>query len=307
MAKVSVIGAGNVGAEVARRIVEKDLSNVVLLDIVEGIPQGKALDILQSAPIEGFKCHIEGTNDYSKISNSNIIVVTAGLARKPGMTREDLVMKNGQIITEVSKNIRKYAPDSIVIVVTNPLDVMAQLCWLKTGFSHNKVIGMAGILDTSRFITFISEETKIPHSKIEAIVLGGHGDAMLPLLDYTFVDGKSIKEILPKEKLEEIVNLTRDGGAQIVKLLKTGSAYYAPSSSVVQMVDCILNDRKKVLPCSTYLKGQYGLFDVFIGVPVKIGAEGAEEIIELKLTEEEKHQLHKSARIVKDTLLLCEK
>lgn len=307
MPKISVIGAGNVGAEVARRIVEKNLSDVILLDILEGVPQGKALDILQSAPIEGFLNKIYGTNNYVDISDSDIIVVTAGFARKPGMTREDLVIKNGQIITEISKNIKKYSPNSIVIMVTNPLDVMTQLCWIKTGFSHNKVIGMAGILDTARFITFISEETKVPASKIESIVLGGHGDAMLPLINYTFVDGKPIKEILSKEKIDELVQLTKDGGAQIVKLLKTGSAYYAPSSSVVQMIDCIVNDKKKVLPCSAYLKGEYGLVDVFIGVPVKLGASGVEEIIEYKLTEDERHALHKSARIVKDTLLLCEK
>jgi len=307
MPKVSVIGAGNVGAEVARRIAEKDLADVVLVDIVEGVPQGKALDILQSAPVEGFNKTIEGSNDYAMIQDSDIVVVTAGLARKPGMTREDLVMKNGQIIKEVSRNIKKYAPKSIVVMVTNPLDVMAQLCWKTTGFENNRVIGMAGILDTSRFVCFLSAETKTPADKIEAVVLGGHGDAMVPLIDYTFIDGRPVKEVIAEDVLAAIVQRTRDGGAEIVKLLKTGSAYYAPSSSAVEMVDCILNDKKKVLPCSAYLKGQYGLLDVFIGVPVKIGASGAEEIIELKLSDEEKHELHRSARVIKDTILLCEK
>ena len=307
MPKVSVIGAGNVGAEVARRIAEKNLADVVLVDVVEGVPQGKALDMLQSAPVEGFSKKIEGTNDYSLIQDSDIVVVTAGLARKPGMTREDLVIKNGQIISEVSKNIKKYAPRAFVVMVTNPLDVMTQLCWKTTGFENSRVIGMAGILDTARFTCFLSEETKVPAKKIEAVVLGGHGDAMVPLVDYTFIDGKPVKEVISADRLASIVQRTRDGGAEIVKLLKTGSAYYAPSASAVEMVDCILNDRKKVLPCSVYLKGQYGLLDVYIGVPAKIGAGGAEEIIELKLTEEEKHELHRSARVVKDTLLLCEK
>lgn len=307
MPKVSVIGAGNVGAEVARRIVEKELADAVLIDIVEGVPQGKALDILQSAPVEGFTKRIEGSNDYAMILDSDIVVVTAGLARKPGMTREDLVIKNGQIIKEVSKNIKKYAPKSIVVMVTNPLDVMTQLCWQTTGFDNSRVIGMAGILDTARFACFLSTQTKIPAAKIEAVVLGGHGDAMVPLIDYTFIDGKPVRDAVPAETLASIVQRTRDGGAEIVKLLKTGSAYYAPSSSAVEMVDCILKDKKKVLPCSAYLKGQYGLLDVFIGVPVKIGAGGAEEIIELKLTDEEKHELHRSARVIKDTILLCEK
>lgn len=307
MPKVSVIGAGNVGSEVARRIVEKDLADAVLIDIVEGVPQGKALDILQSAPVEGFNKKIEGSNDYAMIRDSDIVVVTAGLARKPGMTREDLVIRNGQIIKEVSRNIKKYAPKSVVVMVTNPLDVMTQLCWQTTGFDNSKIVGMAGILDTARFICFLSTETKIPAEKIEAIVLGGHGDAMVPLIDYTFIDGKPVKEVIETEILTSIVQRTRDGGAEIVKLLKTGSAYYAPSSSAVEMVDCILKDKKKVLPCSAYLKGQYGLLDVFIGVPVKIGAGGAEEIIELKLTDEEKHELHRSAMVIKDTILLCEK
>lgn len=305
--KIAVIGAGNVGAEVARRCVEKDLGDVVLVDIVEGVPQGKALDMLQSAPVEGFLHKVTGTNDYAQIKDSDIVVVTAGLARKPGMTREDLVIKNGQIISAVAAHVKKYAPKSILIIVTNPLDVMTQHAWKLTGFDSSRVIGMAGILDTSRMITFISEATGVLPNKIEATVFGGHGDAMVPLSEYTYVDGKPIAEVLPKDKVDEIVQRTRDGGAEIVQLLKTGSAYYAPSASAVAMVEAIIKDQKKVYPCSVYLKGQYGLIDVFVGVTAKIGASGVEEIIELKLTEDEKHQLHKSARIIKDTLALCEK
>ncbi len=307
MKKISVIGAGNVGAETARRIAEKNLADVVLVDIVEGMPQGKALDILQSGPVEGFVAKITGTNDYADIADSDIVIVTAGLARKPGMTREDLVIKNGQIITAISQHIKKYAPKSIVIIVTNPLDVMTQLAWKITGFAHEKVVGMAGILDTARLVTFLSMETGVEPSKIEAMVLGGHGDAMVPLTQYTKIDGKAIEEVLSQERIKEIIQRTCDGGAEIVKLLKTGSAYYAPSSSAVQMAEAIIKDKKSVLPCSAYLSGQYGLLDVFIGVPVKLGANGVEEIIEVKLTDDEKHDLHKSARVIKDTLLLCEK
>ena len=307
MKKISVIGAGNVGAEVARRIVEKDLGNVTLVDIVEGMPQGKALDIMQSGPTERFSASIKGSNDYAEITDSDIVVVTAGLARKPGMTREDLVIKNGQIITFVGGQIKKYAPQSIVVIVTNPLDVMTQLAWKVTGFKHEKVVGMAGVLDTARFITFFSIETGVPAQKIEAMVLGGHGDAMVPLVQYTKIDGKPMAEAIPEDRIKAIIQRTRDGGAEIVTLLKTGSAYYAPSSSAVSMVEAVIKDSKAVMPCSAYLSGQYGLLDVFIGIPVKLGAEGVEEIIEVKLTEDEKHDLHRSARVIKDTLQLCEK
>lgn len=307
MNKISVIGAGNVGAEVARRIVEKNLGDVVLVDIVEGMAQGKALDILQSSPVEGFSSKIEGTNDYALIKDSDIIVMTAGLARKPGMTREDLVIKNGQIITFVGEQIKKYAPASIVIMVTNPLDVMTQLMWRVTQFSQKRVIGMAGILDTARFITFLSMETGVPADKIEAMVIGGHGDAMVPLTKYAMIDGKNIYEVLPKEKIDAIIQRTKDGGAEIVKLLKTGSAYYAPSSSAVLMVETIVKNKRQTLPCSVYLTGQYGLKDVFIGVPVVLGSEGVEGILDMSLTNEEAHVMQKSARIIIDTLLLCEK
>ncbi|MDP3956475.1 MAG: malate dehydrogenase [bacterium] len=307
MTKISVIGAGNVGAEVARRTAEKNLGDVVLVDIVEGVPQGKALDMLQSSPIEKFSSKIGGTNDYSLIKDSDVVVVTAGLARKPGMTREDLVTKNGQIITFVGEQIKKYAPNSIVIVVTNPLDVMAQLMWKVTKFPPKRVVGMAGILDTARFITFISMETNVPAAKIEAMVIGGHGDAMVPLTKYTTVDGKNIHEVLSKEKVDAIIQRTRDGGAEIVKLLKTGSAYYAPSSSAVQMVESIIKNKRQTLPCSVYLTGQYGLNDVYIGVPAVLGREGVEGIMDYSLTPEETHVLHTSANVIKDTLLLCEK
>jgi malate dehydrogenase len=307
MTKISVIGAGNVGAETARRCVEKDLGDVVLVDIVEGIPQGKALDILESAPIEGFTSNITGTNDYSQIKDSDIVVVTAGLARKPGMTREDLVIKNATITRSIAANIKKHAPKSIVIVVTNPLDVMTQLMWKETGFDSKKVIGMAGILDSARFAAFIWIETGISPDKIEAMVLGGHGDAMVPLPKYTKINGKPNNEVLPKQKVEALIQRTRDGGAEIVSLLKTGSAYYAPSSSAVSMVEAIVKDSKKIFPCSAYLDGQYFLSGVYIGVPVRLGKNGIEEIVELELSDIESEALNKSAQVVKDTLKLCGK
>ena len=310
MTKISVIGAGNVGAETARRCAEKNLGEVVLVDIIEGIPQGKALDILESAPIEGFTGKITGTNDYSQINDSDIVVVTAGLARKPGMTREDLVIKNAQITRSIAANIKKYAPDSIVLVVTNPLDVMTQLMQKETGFDSKKVIGMAGILDSARFVAFIKEEIGAIHElpqHIEAMVLGGHGDAMVPLPKYTKINGKPINEVLPKEKVEALIQRTRDGGAEIVKFLKTGSAYYAPSASVVSMVEAIVKDSKKVFPCSAYLDGQYCLAGVYIGVPVRLGKNGVEEIIELELSDSEEDALNRSAQVVKDTLKLCGK
>ena len=307
MTKISVIGAGNVGSETARRCAEKNLGEVVLVDIIDGIPQGKALDILESAPVEGFTCKITGTNDYSQIKDSDIVVVTAGLARKPGMTREDLVIKNAQIIRSIASNIKKHAPSSIVLVVTNPLDVMTQLMQKETGFDSKKVIGMAGILDSARFSSFIWLETGVSPDKIAAMVLGGHGDAMVPLPKYTKINGKPISEVLPKEKVEALIQRTRDGGAEIVSLLKTGSAYYAPSASVVSMVEAIIKDSKKILPCSAYLDGQYCLAGVYIGVPVKLGKTGVEEIIELELSDLEGDALNKSAQVVKDTLKLCGK
>lgn len=300
--KVSVFGAGNVGAEVARRIVEKKLADVVLVDIIEGIPQGKALDILQSGPVEGFDNRIIGTNDPSDIKGSDIVVVTAGLARKPGMSRDDLQAANASIVKGIAENIKKFAPDSTIIMVTNPLDVMTYLAWKVSGFDKKKVFGMAGELDTARMITFISMELNVPPSKVDAIVLGGHGDLMVPVISQTKVNGKPITSVLPKEKIDAIVKRTANGGAEIVNLLKTGSAYYAPSSSAVAMVESVLKNNGKVIPSAVILDGQYGLTDVCIGVPAKIGKNGIEKVIELKLTDEEKAMLVRSANSVKENI-----
>ena len=301
--KVSIIGSGFVGAEVARRIVERELADVILLDILEGIPQGKGLDILESGPLEGFARHIHGTNSYSEIASSDIVVVTAGLARKPGMSREDLLLKNASIVRTICENVRQYSPQAILLMVTNPLDIMAQLAYIITGFVTQKVLGMAGILDSARFSTFVAEALHVAPQDVKAMVLGGHGDAMLPLPRYTTVSGIPITELLSAAQIEALIVRTRDGGAEIVKYLKEGSAYYAPSSGVAEMVESILRDQKRVIPASTYLTGQYGLSDVFMGVPVKLGANGVEEIYELELTKEEQAQLKRSADIVKENSL----
>ncbi|MFH0887489.1 MAG: malate dehydrogenase [bacterium] len=300
MSKITVIGAGNVGATAAQRVVEKNLADTVLVDIVPGIPQGKALDIYQSAPIEGFDKKIIGTNDFSQIDGSDIVIITAGIPRKPGMSREDLLKTNAEVIISVVNHIKKYAPDSIIITVTNPLDIMTQLAQKVSGFPHNRVLGMAGILDSARFRAFIAMETKAPVSDIEAMVLGGHGDAMVPLPEYTTVKGKPISEVLPKDIVEKLIQRTRDGGAEIVAFLKTGSAFYAPSSGAVQMAESILLDQNKILPCSVYLQGQYGLNNVYIGVPAKLGKTGVKEIIELKINQEQSDALKYSADIVKE-------
>lgn len=300
--KVSVFGAGNVGAEVARRIVEKKLADVVLIDIIEGIPQGKALDILQSGPVESFDCKIRGTNAPSDIKDSDIVVVTAGLARKPGMSRDDLQAANASIVKGITENIKKFAPDSIIIMVTNPLDVMTYLAWKVSGFDKRKVFGMAGLLDTARMVAFISMELNIPPSKVEAVVLGGHGDLMVPVISQTKVNGKPITSVLPKEKIDAIVKRTANGGAEIVNLLKTGSAYYAPSSSAVAMVESVIKNKGKVIPSAVILDGQYGLTNVCIGVPAKIGKNGIEKVVELKLTDDEKAMLKRSADSVKENI-----
>ena len=300
--KVSVFGAGNVGAETARRIVEKGLADVVLVDIVEGIPQGKALDILQSGPVQGFDGKITGTNDPSMIEGSDIIVVTAGLARKPGMSRDDLQAVNAGIIKGISENIKKFAPRSIVIMVTNPLDVMTYLAWKVTGFESRKVFGMAGLLDTARMITFISMETGIPSSKIQAMVLGGHGDSMVPLMSQVKADGKALDKILSKEKIDGIIKRTANGGAEIVNFLKTGSAYYAPSASAAAMVEAVIKNSGKVIPSAVVMNGEYGLRDICFGVPAKIGKNGIEKVIELKLTADENEMLKRSANAVKENI-----
>lgn len=296
--KITVVGAGHVGATCAHDIAAKNLGDVVLLDVVGGLPQGLGLDMLQAGPIEGFDGWILGTNDYADTENSDLYVITAGLARKPGMTREDLLKKNAQIIKSTAQEIKKRSPKSIIIVVTNPLDIMAQVALKVTGFDPRRVMGMAGILDAARFRAFISQELNVPAQDIEAQVLGGHGDAMVPLPRLTKVKGKPLTELLPKDKIDALVLRTKNGGAEIVNLLKTGSAYYAPAAAAAQMAEAVLLDQKKIFPCSAYLNGQYGLKEVYIGVPIKLGRLGVEEIVELKLADEELSALNRSAAVV---------
>jgi malate dehydrogenase len=300
--KVSVFGAGNVGAETARRIAEKNLADVVLVDIVDGLPQGKALDILQSGPIEGFDRKIKGTNNPADIEGSDIVVVTAGIARKPGMSRDDLQAVNAGIVKGIAENIKKFAPGSIIITVTNPLDVMTYLAWKISGFEKRKVFGMAGELDTARMITFISMETGIPSSKIKAMVLGGHGDLMVPLASQTSVNGKPLSALLSREKIDAIIKRTANGGAEIVGLLKSGSAYYAPSASAVKMVEAVIQNKGAVIPSAVILDGEYGLRDVCIGVPAKIGKNGVEKVVELKLPDEDQLMLSRSADSVRESI-----
>lgn len=293
--KITVVGAGFVGATTAQRLVEKNLGDVVLHDIVEGMPQGKALDMMQSACLENFESKIIGTNNAADYAGSDIIVVTSGLPRQPGMSRDDLLIKNAEIVGGVADNIKKYAPNAIVIVVSNPLDVMTYLMGAKTGFPKNRVVGMAGVLDSARFRCFVAMELGVAHKDVDAMVLGGHGDDMVPLARYTTVNGISIENLLPKEKIDAMITRTRNGGAEIVKLLQKGSAYYAPSASVVQMVQSIVRDEKRVLPVAAWCTGQYGIKDQFVGVPAVLGSKGVEKIIELKLTSEELQQLKTSA------------
>ncbi len=298
--KVTVVGAGNVGANTALRIAEKELADVVLVDVIEGVPQGKGLDLLQSGPVQGFDVNCVGANDYEPTANSDIVVITAGLARKPGMSRDDLLMANYEIVKSATEQSVKYSPNSILILVTNPLDAMCWVAHKVSGFSKNRVIGMAGILDTARFRTFLGQELDVSVENITAMVLGGHGDTMVPLVRLTSVSGIPITELLPKETIDRIVDRTRNGGAEIVKHLKTGSAYYAPSAAAVEMVESILKDKKKVLPCAALLEGEYGINGLYVGVPVKLGSNGLEKIYELKLTGEEKAMLDNSAAAVKE-------
>jgi malate dehydrogenase len=295
MRKVSVIGGGNVGASAALYIAELGIADVVLFDIVEGMPQGKALDLLESRSIRGFDARVTGTNDYKDIEGSDVVVVTAGFPRKPGMSRSDLLAKNAEIVNTVAGNIRRFAPDSVVITVTNPLDVMTYLMYRKTGFPPSRVVGMAGVLDATRFRCFIAEELGVSANDVQAMVLGGHGDSMVPLPRYATVSGIALPDLLPADVIGRLVQRTRDGGAEIVALLKTGSAYYAPAASAAQMVEAVLLDRKRILPAAAHLNGEYGLKDVYIGVPIRLGADGVEKIIELGLSAEEKAALHKSA------------
>ncbi|MEA3493609.1 MAG: malate dehydrogenase [Candidatus Margulisiibacteriota bacterium] len=298
--KISVIGAGNVGAEVARRLAEKKLGDIVLVDIIEGIPQGKALDMMQAGPVVGYDSKITGTNDFSLIKDSEIVVVTAGLARKPGMSRDDLLAKNTAIITSVSEKIKEFAPNSIVLLVTNPLDTMTYVAWKTLGFDPKKVLGMAPLLDLARMATFIAMELNVPVTEVKAMVLGTHGDLMVPVPSQTTVSGKSIEKLLPQKNIDQIVERTRKGGAEIVAHLKTGSAYYAPSAAAAHMIESILRDKEEVIPSSVYTDGEYGLKGLYIGLPAKLGRNGVKEVIEIELTEKEKAALHKSAEVIRE-------
>ena len=296
--KITVVGAGNVGATCAHRLADKALGDVVLTDIIEGVPQGKALDLLQAGPVEGYDVLLTGANNYEPTANSDIVVVTAGFPRKPGMSRDDLVLKNSEVVQQAVEQVVKYSPECILIVVTNPLDAMCHVAYETAGFSKNRVIGMAGILDSARFRTFIAQELNVSVENVHAFVLGGHGDTMVPLARFSTVAGIPIPELLDQAAIDRLIKRTRDGGAEIVKLLKAGSAYYAPSAAVVEMVDAILNDRKKILPCAAYLEGEYGIRNLFVGVPCKLGARGLEQVLEIKLTPEEDAALKKSAASV---------
>jgi malate dehydrogenase len=301
--KITVVGAGNVGATAAQRLAEKNLArSVVLVDVVDGIPQGKGLDQWESAPIEGFDTRVIGANDYGPAAGSEVFIVTAGIARKPGMSRDDLVRTNADIVKQVSEQIKQASPNAIVVVVSNPLDVM---CWVTkqvTGFPRERVFGMAGVLDTARYRSFLAQALDVSVEDIQAMVLGGHGDTMVPLISYTTVSGIPVSQLLDKATLDRIVDRTRNGGAEIVAFLKTGSAYYAPSAAAVQMVESIALDKKRVLPCAAWLEGEYGLSGIYCGVPCKLGRSGLEQILEVKLTAEEKAALEKSASAVKETM-----
>jgi malate dehydrogenase len=298
--KVSIIGAGNVGSTAAHWIMAKELADVALVDVVEGVPQGKALDLLQALPIEKSDVQIVGANDYSVTANSDIVIITAGIPRKPGMSRDDLLHTNFKIMTDVVQKVVALSPESILIVVSNPLDAMAQAAFRLSGFNRERVIGMAGVLDGGRFKSFIAQELNVSVENMASLLLGGHGDTMVPLPRYTAVAGIPVTELLSKERIAAIVQRTRDGGAEIVKHLKTGSAYYAPSAAAVEMAESILKDKKKILPCAAYLQGEYGISGCFVGVPCKLGSAGLEQIIELKLTPEESAALKKSAEAVKE-------
>lgn len=297
--KITVVGAGNVGASVAQYCAEMELGDIVLTDIVDGLPQGKALDLTEAGPIRGYGSIVTGTNDYKDIAGSDVVVVTAGLPRKPGMTRLDLLEKNGRIITEICSNIAQYAPDSTVIVVTNPLDVMVYTAFKKLGFPAERVVGMAGCLDSARLRAFVAMELNVNMKNVDTMVLGSHGDDMVPLPHYTTVSGVPITRLLPQNRIDALVERTRKGGGEIVALLKTGSAYYAPGASAARMAQAIIRDEKQLLPCSAYLTGQYSLEDVYIGVPVTLGKAGVEGILELELSEDERTALHKSAQEVR--------
>jgi malate dehydrogenase len=300
--KIAVIGAGNVGASVAQYLAEANLADVLMIDIIEGMPQGKGLDLTQAGPIRNFNCMVTGSNDYKDIKNSDLVIMTAGLARKPGMSREDLLNMNAEIVGTAAKNIKKFAPNAYVIVVSNPLDIMTYHMWKVTGFPHNRICGQAGILDSTRFRAFVAMELNVAMKDVQAMVMGGHGDTMVPLPRYTTVAGIPIKELIDANRIKEISERTRFGGGEIVKLLKTGSAYYAPAGATVEMARSILCDEKRVLPCSCYLNGQYGIKDIYIGVPAVLGGKGVEKVIELKLAKKEQDDLQTSAKKYKGVL-----
>jgi malate dehydrogenase len=303
MNKITVVGAGHVGATTAQRLAEKELAReVVLIDVVDGVPQGKGLDQWESAPVEGFDTRITGANDYQAASGSELFIVTAGIARKPGMSRDDLLRTNADIIKSVAKEIQRTSPDAIIIMVSNPLDVMSWVAKEVSGFPRERVIGMAGVLDTARYRSFLAEAIDVSVEDIQAMVLGGHGDTMVPLISYTTVSGIPITQLIDRKRLDEIVERTRKGGAEIVGYLKTGSAYYAPSSAAVQMAEAIVKNKRRVLPCAAWLEGEYGMEGLYLGVPCKLGANGLEEIIEVELSSKEEVALRKSAEHVKDTM-----
>ncbi len=303
MTKITIIGAGFVGATAAQRIAEEELGDLVIMDIIEGMPQGKALDLMESAPIMGYDANVLGTNNYEDIKDSDIVVITAGIARKPGMSREDLVKINSNIIADVCDNIKKYAPDSVVIIVTNPLDLMTYIAMKKTGFPPQRVFGMSGVLDCGRFAAFISMELNCSAKDVDAMVLGGHGDSMVPLTRFTTVSGIPITELIETKTIDRLVQRTINGGAEIVELLKTGSAFYAPSAAITNMVRSIVLDQNRILPACAFLTGQYGFDSIYLGVPVKLGRSGIEQIIELELTKTEQDALNRSAESVKQGIL----
>jgi malate dehydrogenase len=307
MEKITVVGAGNVGATAAQRLAEKELARqIVLIDIAEGIPQGKGLDQWQSAPVEGFDSRVIGTNGYDEAEGSGIFIVTAGIARKPGMSRDDLLNTNAKIVRDVAENIARVAPDSIIIMVSNPLDVMSWVAKEATGFPRERVIGMAGVLDTARYRAFIAQELDVSVEDIQAMVLGGHGDTMVPLISYTTVSGIPVTQLMDRATLDAIVTRTRNGGAEIVGYLKTGSAYYAPSAAAVQMAEAIVKDKKRILPAAAFLQGEYGMEGLYLGVPCKIGRNGLEQIVEVVLTADERAELERSAEAVRDPMRILQ-
>ena len=304
--KVTVVGAGNVGATTAQRIFDKGYADLVLLDIIEGLPQGKALDMLEAGPVIGSDASVVGSNDYAETENSDVVVVTSGVPRKPGMSRDDLLLTNMRIVTSVVEEVASRSPEAVLIIVTNPLDAMVQQAYRVSGFPKNRVVGMAGILDTARFRTFIAENLGVSVESVTAFVLGGHGDTMVPVASATTVGGTHISRLMPKVLVDQLVKRTQDGGAEIVNLLKSGSAFYAPSAAIAQMVEAVLFDKKQVLPCAAYLEGEYGIDGLYVGVPVKLGAGGVEQVIEFDLTDDERAALHKSADSVRELVTVMD-